>query len=155
MPPNTPEQKPIVAAPEPTASIAPAKPTPVVTSPAPAKSPVESPFVFNKANVLAKFKEQRDHLQTFVGRPGYNPFFYLKDVLLPLEEAVNKGGNSKELYNLITSLALPTDSLVAKGAEHNIVNMPKEHQAAGRVDEKLASQVASIVAHQLNPKISQ
>lgn len=148
MPPNTPEQKPA-------ASIAPTNPAPVVTAPNPAKPPVEPPFVFNKANVLAKFKELRDHLQTFVGRPGYNPFFYLKEVLLPLEEAVNKGVNTKELYNLIISLVLPTDPLVAKGAEHNIINIPKEHQAAGRVDEKLASQVASIVAHQLNPNISQ
>ena len=63
-----------------------------------------------------------------------------------------KGETSKELFDAVSALKL--EEPIAKGAEHNIANKPKEHQAAGRIDEKVAAQVADIVAHKTNPTIA-
>lgn len=125
----------------------------VTTIPVKPLQPTPQPaFVFNRTACLAKVKEIRDHLQTFVGRPGFNAFDWMAKKLTPLEYELNEGAESKELQDKI--LALKKEQPVAKGAEHNVLNPPKEAQAAGRpADEATSNKVAEIVTNTVSPKI--
>ena len=88
-------------------------------------------FVFNAQPLIEHIKAIKDKLQTFVGKPGYNPFIWNAKNLAPLEKRLNDGEQTVELNNAIALLDVNSINPIAPGAEHNVMNPPKDHQAAG------------------------
>lgn len=86
-----------------------------------------NPFAFDHNAVNAKIKSIRTFLQSFIGKPGYNSFYWTHKHLKPLEDRLNKGEETKELQDAI--LALKQTEPIVHAA--NVVNPPREAQAAG------------------------
>lgn len=87
----------------------------------------QPPFKFNREILQQKIDQVRAHLQSFVGRPGYNAFVWAAKHLTPLEERLNSNEQTLELHNAIASLAIEDPVAVP----HNVINPPREAQAAG------------------------
>lgn len=99
----------------------------VVTSATPIPTPELSSF--DKPRLEARLKEVKDHLNSFVGRAGYNPYVYFNARIKPLQDRLKKGEETKALQDSILNLKL--EDPTAENCEHNIANPPREAQAAG------------------------
>jgi hypothetical protein len=65
-------------------------------------------FTFDKKACEEKVQKVIDHLSTFNGKPGHNPFFYLLHVVNPLKAQLENGERTPELHNAIAKLELIT-----------------------------------------------
>lgn len=69
-------------------------------------APEPTKFVFDENKVLAKLTEVKEYYKKFAGKRGYNPYFFLYNILAPIEAAIAKGDKSQELYNKVMSLEM-------------------------------------------------
>lgn len=63
-----------------------------------------------------RFEEVEKYQMTFNGKPGFNPFIWLRDNVLPLRTQYKNGIRSAELYNKIMSLTFIEPDGVALNA---------------------------------------
>jgi hypothetical protein len=85
-------------------------------------------FKFDEEQCKEHFKMIRNHLNDYVAVSGYNPFTWASKYLYPLEQRMNNGERTKELYDAILGLKKEKPIVF----QHNVDNPPVEAQAAGR-----------------------
>jgi len=61
-------------------------------------------FKWEEEKINAKLKATRDYYQSFSGKVGYNPHFFLQGTLFMLEARVKNGEKTQELSDKIMSL---------------------------------------------------
>ncbi len=70
------------------------------------KSTQSSTFQWNAAAVQEKLAKVRGYYKQFDGKPGFNPWFFVLNTLVPLENRVKAGEQSLELHNAIVALEM-------------------------------------------------
>ena len=90
---------------------------------------INPPPLPTKAELEAHITKVRENLKTYIGKPGHNPFVFNVNVSR-LATKLATEAITPELAKEILALDVKLVPL-AKGAEHNATNPPKEAQSAG------------------------